>query len=358
MRPGLECVLALFSKNRSGIEFLGSGVLVEKHHILTCNHVVSACIERSHRRSLYISFSGGVGVRSSVAPAQRVEIQSVLGPRADLVLLRLKQRLDCKPAIFIEEIGRLSANDFGEELEYCGYYQTGTKVSKSIASVGGVSSRVRDEKTGVMQHIQTDGGVPEGFSGGLAVVPIRGYWYGVGLTRLGGVKAATSRFIATPILAEFCRSYDVSFEMNEPAELSGVASQIVSVSKKIPDKTDVRQWLKSAIPEDSQLAAFSDLTDSDTTFLRLSCTADSIRLESWPNLLSNDGVSHKVFDFLGDTDSSTYVDFYAGPHRKGTRYRVRASATRRQIFITALDSRDLPVRSLQLSVVRKQGEGK
>jgi hypothetical protein len=340
MSHDIECVLPLFRRDEGDYEFLGSGVLVDADHVLTCEHVIRPKNSTAREQSLCVS-KEDLGLIDCVIGAD-IDL--------DLVLLHLKHRVNSKPAIFAQSPDGDQLQDVLKQLEYCGFRVVGGKLKKSRAFTSGVPLRIHDEESQLLQDLQSHGGLPEGFSGALAVVPMSGGWCGIGLAHLGGTRAATSRTMPTPVLADYCRKHNVFLKIHTP--LSDLQTALEeTVRRRIPENIDIRQWLKSSIPEDPNLEPFSDLAASKSAYLLVSLTSEVIRLKSQPKLIPQDGPDRAILDLKRQSEFPVSVHLYAGLYKKGTRYRVTVSATPLQVEFTALDSGDVAVRSLLLSIV-------
>lgn len=340
MRAKIGCVLPIFQRHGEESLFLGSGVLVNKDHVLTCEHVVSVDSPNSKPKSLYISAEEPVVVDSVIAA----------DPARDLALLRLSRSLNRQSAFFIDNLGGEGTKSLLSGIRVCGFQEVGGIAIQSRATIREVSLHVNDEKSDQLLEVQINGGVPEGYSGGLAMVKTDTGWSGIGLTQLGGKRSATSRMLATAVLAEFCRENNVSFEVH--TQLDGLigGSQVATVFRTIPDDIDVRQWLKSLF-EDPELKLFSSLTDSKLAHLKLSCASDVIRLASRPQFILPNAPSSEELTVPLGSQSSVSGELYAGLYQEGPRYRITLVGDPPHLVITALDNSNKPIKSLILKIV-------
>lgn len=169
-------------------EFVGSGILVTPEHVLTCYHCCYHKGGQEKWESLKIE---------SVQGGSEAEI---LGHCAedDLVLLKLSKAIDnISCAVFVAPLNEAKWGALPTVWRACGY-RSGQDLANSFRFTIVVRHAPPDVVGGFVRTQQLKGGLEEGSSGGAVVVETAGgqtQFLVIGILQLGGLTAATSRFL-------------------------------------------------------------------------------------------------------------------------------------------------------------------
>jgi hypothetical protein len=139
----------------------------------------------------------------------------------DLALLQLPTELDCSPATFAENDERAAGHAPSRTVEFWGYADDGT-LQLSCATSHMPQPMLTVTKAGHSGPVdlQFSGGLPAGFSGGLAVIVEGTRRQGIGIIRLGGIESPSSRIIPTRIVQAFCSLHGVDIATGRAAASS------------------------------------------------------------------------------------------------------------------------------------------
>lgn len=217
IRPG---VVSIWQDSDGELSFRGSGIIVDRNHIVTCNHVVNA----SDR---YLVFDGGPYPSRVIARFERDDV-ALLEVEGPLVSTALPLLVD----IETEDWDKLSLTRWA----VFGYPQSDSGKELRCFNVKPILRDARAE-SGTVIRVQVDGGVPQGCSGGPVIASSGREQICLGILFLGGERAATSRLLTSERLTE-------------------LLSQTMGISlSKLPPKELRRLFFRSARPRARRVSA-------------------------------------------------------------------------------------------------------
>jgi hypothetical protein len=245
-------------------QFLGTGIVVSPQVVLTCAHVLASgrsdFFDQSFTEDDLLSadevciIDGEKTHLPSQICCQRIPQPGDPVFFGDFCCVRFPELPGLIPAHLCRSHGLA-----GHEFQALGFTSELLKPAARIVPGVRIIHGEHKADTGAVQHVQVNGGLPEGLSGA-PVFTVGQDAVVVGMLQLGGTSSATSRFVAVDALSEFLSSQCPGIEFGDfdetpetvpitvpPGRRSGDIINVAHIENPVSSKINISQVGKKII---------------------------------------------------------------------------------------------------------------
>ncbi len=232
--------------------FLGTGIILDSHRVITAAHVVTS------------SFCPFFYLKTSVDSALIKSTHVIIDDTYDLAIIEFTIPTQVAIPQLIVDVSTTHLFYLKQStLVIYGYsrYDLVTGLHRYDAKSILPDATASPDK---LQELQLDGGLHEGTSGGPVLIHIKDRYYWFGLAFRGGKGSKTSYCYAGTIISAFLEKHEIPF----PALISASRSLFSSLSPTIPflvvDYPFISEQTLSTLPFVARMPEWSDVTISAT----------------------------------------------------------------------------------------------
>ena len=147
---------------------------------------------------------------------KRIQVTNVVADaQRDLAILALTSPSDPQPPAFLYKITR-KLSTYLEEIPLEAWGYPGSEGGETLLRHP-VTAKMRSyrAKSDLLSDLQLEGGLPAGCSGGPVLIEFKNQFLCIGINRLGGEKAPTSRLIAADTVVAFLHEQGIDVSLLE-----------------------------------------------------------------------------------------------------------------------------------------------